>query len=281
MPYDINQMFIHDTPENLDKIKEFYSTLDEPPKYIFKMNKWMQYVRDEMDKNLFPNITYNPCGKLPLYFNAFVLLAFQVPYELIEITKFGYLNYEHDQTTVTIRCCCSHWIHELFWMEGTYFRFITGRVCIDKTKLIPPKELTKLKRNYIEDFRPFYDNIIKVLKNKEINKQRQKNIFIIVLTRIILAHLKKYEESMIQFRLENKKCLDCGAKCGKFDRCFRCAKRCKCGKVITGNWDTCYTCKNPDICIDCKKNFNGKGEYKKCFSCNKKLKSSKCFITAQ
>lgn len=275
MPYDINQMFIHDTPENLEKIKEFYLTLEKPPEYIFKMNKWMQYVRDEMDKNLFPNITYNPCKKLQLYFNAFVLLAFQVPYEFIEIKEYGYIEYEHDQTTANMKCCCSHPIQCIFWMKGFYFRFLTGDTCIDKTKLIPPKELKKLKRNYIDDFRPYYDSIVDVLKKREINKQRQKNIFIIVLTRLIFAHLKKYEVSMIQYRLENKKCSDCGAKSGKFNKCLFCAKRCKCGKVITDNrWDTCYTCRYPDICIMCKKNFDGKGEYKKCYTCNKKSFSS-------
>ncbi len=266
MPYDINQMFIHDTPENLEKIKAFYLTLEEPPKYLFEMNEWMQYVREEMKKNLFPYITYNHCSELQLNFNGFVMMAWQLPYEFIEIKEYGYL---YDKTSANMKCCCGHWIHDPYWMRGPHFRFITGCVCIEKTKLIAPKELRKLKRNYVEDFRPFYDKIIDVLKKKEINKQRQKNIFIIVLTRLIFAHLKKYEESMIQFRLENKKCLDCGAKCGKFDRCLFCAKRCKCGKVITGNWDTCFVCKNPDICIGCNKNFNGKGEYKKCYNCNK------------
>lgn len=267
MPYDINQMFIHDTPENLEKIKEFYSTLEKPPEYIYLLNEWQKYVREEMDKHLFSNITYNPCKKKQLYFNAFIFLSWQLPYEFIEIKEFGYLE---DQTTANIKCCCSQHIECIFWMKGPNFKFLTGDTCIDKTNLIPPTELKKLKRNYIDDFRPFYDNIIKVLKNKEIQKQEKKNIFILVITKLILAHLKKYEENIIKFRLENKKCLDCGVKCGKFDRCLFCAKRCKCGKVITGDWDTCYVCKNPDICSGCNRNFNGKGEYKKCYNCNKK-----------
>lgn len=270
MPYDINQMYIHDTPENLEKIKEFYLTLEEPPKYIFQMNEWMEYVREEMDKHLFSFITYNPCKKKPLYFNAFVLLAWQMPYDFIEIKEFGYLEFEHDQTTANMKCCCSQPIQCIFWMKGLYFKFLTGDTCIEKTKLIPPKELRNLKRNYIDDFRPFYDNIIVALKKKEIQKQEHKNIFIAVLTRLIFAHLKKYHENMVQFRLQNKKCLDCGVKTGKFDRCWFCAKRCKCGKVLTGNWDTCFECKNPDICSGCNNNFNKK--YKKCYNCNLKHK---------
>jgi len=277
MPYDINQMFIHDTPENLQRIKEFYSTLEECPKYLFQLNQWMQYVRKEMDKNLFPFIAYNECSKKQLYFNGFVLLAFQVPYDFIDIKTFGYM----DQTTAQIKCCCSHWIHDLFWMKGPYFRFITGCVCIQKTKLIPPKELQKLKRNYIEDFRPFYDNIIDVLKAKEINKQKQKNIFIIILTRMVLAHLKKYQENMIQYRLENKLCIDCGVNC-MYKKCWRCAKKCECGKVIQNeNYEKCFNCSNIDICIVCKKLFNGKGEYEKCYTCNKKMNSSIHLIRGQ
>jgi hypothetical protein len=63
MPYDINQMYIHDSPENLIEIKKFYLTLEKTPEYLFLLNEWQQYVRDEMDKHLFSKITYNPCKK--------------------------------------------------------------------------------------------------------------------------------------------------------------------------------------------------------------------------
>jgi len=79
------------------------------------------------------------------------------------------------------------------------------------------------------------------------------------------------EKSMIQYRLENKNCLDCGAKSGKWDRCLFCVKRCKCGNVIPKNhWNMCYTCRYPDICSGCNDNFDSQGKYTKCYNCNKK-----------
>ena len=72
-----------------------------------------------------------------------------------------------------------------------------------------------------------------------------------------------------KYRIENKLCIQCGRKCNwekcfncakkcpcgkiitkkweKYDTCFGCARKCPCGKIITGKWDTCWTCsqKNP------------------------------------
>ena len=278
MPYDINQMYIHDSPENLSEIKQFYLTLEKPPSYPFLLNEWQKYVRYEMDKHLFSKITYNKCNKKPLYFNAFVLLAWQLPYAFIEIKEFGYLD---DQTRTHIKCCCSQPISCIFWMKGPHFKFLTGCTCIDKTKLIPPTELKKVKdkytQYYINTFRPYFNSIVDVLNKNEIRKQENKNIFILALTNLLLKNVETYEKSMIQFRLENKKCIDCGAKSGKFDKCLFCVKRCKCGKVILDvRWDACTKCnfsdksKYPDICSGCKNNFNSQGKYTKCYNCNKK-----------
>ncbi len=76
----MRQTYVHDTPQNLDRIKDFYKTLPPCPKHHFDILQWMDETRKIMTTDLIPYIDYNPhCAKMPLNFNIALLMGFQVP----------------------------------------------------------------------------------------------------------------------------------------------------------------------------------------------------------
>ena len=252
------QMYVYDTPENLNKIKDFYKTLPECPNKPFDINQWMSETRKKMDTELIPNIDYNPfCAKMPLYFNLAILLGFQEPYsninlKLKDIKYDPHFNLETDRSS---KCCCSHTIHNLFFIKSPFFPIPCGCDCIEKHTLISPKDLRSV-RKYAEE--KYHDDQLSVSRNR-------KNIVKTLNETFVKDALEKEQK----FRIENKLCIQCGRKCNwekcfncakkcpcgkiitkkweKYDTCFGCARKCPCGKIITGKWDTCWTCsqKNP------------------------------------
>jgi len=228
-----SQMYVYDTPTNMNKIREFYNTLPLCPKHHFDILQWTNDVRKKMTTDLIPYIDYNPhCAKMPLNFNLIMLLGFQVPYAEINL-KLKDLKYDPDlnlETNEYSKCCCGHHISCLFFIKAPYFSIPCGCDCIEKHTLIAPKDIKQVRIRAEE--KQSEDQII-------VNWNRIK---------IIRTLNDKFEKEAIErekkYKKENKLCLGCGTKCD-FPKCWKCVQKCGCGKPIQPQYehkDTCFKC---------------------------------------
>ena len=178
-----SQMYVYDTPTNMNKIREFYNTLPLCPKHHFDILQWTNDVRKKMTTDLIPYIDYNPhCAKMPLYFNLFMLLGFQVPYAEINL-KLKDLKYDPDlnlETNEYSKCCCGHHIKCLFFIKAPYFSIPCGCDCIETHTLILKKD-------------------IKQVRERAEEKQYEKKLFVNMYRKKIVKTLNdKFEKEAIE-----------------------------------------------------------------------------------
>ncbi len=227
----MRQTYVHDTPQNLDRIKDFYKTLPPCPKHHFDILQWMDETRKIMTTDLIPYIDYNPhCAKMPLNFNLIMLLGFQVPYAEINL-KLKDLKYDPDlnlETNEYSKCCCGHHIKCLFFIKAPHFSIPCGCDCIETHTLILPKDIKEVRKRAEE--KQYEDQIMVDMYRKKIVKTLN----------------DKFEKEAIEreqkYRKENKLCLGCGTKC-VWPKCWRCVKKCGCGKPIQPQYEKYNTCK--------------------------------------
>jgi hypothetical protein len=227
----MRQTFVHDTPQNLGRIKDFYNTLPPCPKHHFDILKWTADVRKKMTTELIPYIDYNPdCAKMPLNFNLIMLLGFQSPYSEINL-KLKDLKYDPDlnlETNEYSKCCCGHHIKCLFFIKAPYFSIPCGCDCIETHTLILEKDIKQVRKRAEE--KQYADQIMVDMYRKKIVKTLD----------------DKFEKEAIEreqkYRKENKLCLVCGTKCD-WPKCWKCVKKCGCGKTIQPQYEKYDTCK--------------------------------------
>lgn len=231
----MRKTYVYDTPTNLDLIKEFYKTLPPCPKQTFEILQWTANVRKKMETNLIPYIDYNPhCAKMPLNFNLIMLLGFQDTYSNINVKlKLKDLKYDPDlnlETNEYSKCCCGHHISCLFFIKAPFFSIPCGCDCIETHTFILPKDIKQVRKRAEE--KQYEDQFI-------VNMYRKK---------IVKTLNDKFEKEAIEreqkYRKENKLCLNCGTK-SNWEKCWRCVKKCPCGKTIQPKYekyDTCFNC---------------------------------------
>ena len=144
---------IYDTTENRMLCHKFYTTLPCPPKNhcIRSHNQWCTMVRCRMDIELLPYLKKIGSPKMPLYFNAFLIMAFNMSYPEMNEYIHG-LNIQFAEMVNCIdecentRCCCSHSISQCFWYRAPLFQLFTGCDCILKHNFVDKKTMDKLRR---------------------------------------------------------------------------------------------------------------------------------------
>ena len=290
------------TEENVKLIREFRESLLPRPDGTEHLNlsRWQQSTLEQAEYELFPKLDYvSSKYNQPRNFNLHLLLAMKdvTTYDemTIELSKDqSRWNQKEHAEADNLRCCCSHPITICFVIKGLHGDILCGGDCIEKNNFITKEEHSRFARELKER-----DMTQEQRNNREEKKQVQKEKRIQEKERmkeeIRNKELEKLEENRIkserQFReyqekrqkellreetnFEHSICNECEQPFqnqGKYRICFPCRPKCECGNIKDTRFDKCFTCSQQskkDVCIKCKKLFDGKKKYDTCYYCNK------------
>ena len=281
--------------ENLKLIRKFRESLLPRPDGTQHLNLsiWQQSILEHAEYELFPKLDYvSSKYNQPRNFNLHLLLAMK------DVTTYDEMNIElsKDQSRWiqkehagddNLRCCCSHPITICFVIKGFHGDILCGGDCIEKNNFITKEEINKLtreikERDMTQSQRDEREEKKRLQKEKRIQEKEKKRTQELEEERIQKEQrLKEYQEKRQRELLrektnfENSICNECEQPFQNQDKyriCFPCRPKCECGNVLNPPFTKCYTCNQQskkDVCIGCKKLFDGKEKYDKCYSCNK------------
>jgi len=175
--------------------------------------------------------------------------------------------------TIQNHCVCGHSIKENCYITNDEQILVLGNCCIKKF-------VVKSSRTCEKCGGAHKNRTVNKCNNcryeKEINEEKRNQEFEEI-RRKSEQRLREYVEKERQQKInfENSICNECEQPFqnqGKFLICFSCRPKCECGNVKDTRFEKCFTCSQQskkDVCIKCKKLFDGKEKYDTCYYCNK------------